>query len=54
MTTECCAQTRLFFYVTIWDVNNHAPVFVNAPYVVNISEVQFFDHITALCLKKGQ
>jgi len=32
----------LWFYIVIVDINDNAPVFVNAPYVVNISEVQYF------------
>jgi len=30
----------LVFYIAIWDVNDNAPVFINPPYVVNISEVK--------------
>ena len=33
------------FYIIIWDINNNAPVFVDAPYIVNISEVKFFLNI---------
>jgi len=35
-------QQVLMFYITIWDINDNAPVFVDAPYVVNMSEVKFF------------
>jgi len=36
----CCVQVVLVFYIAIWDVNDNAPVFINPPYVVNISEVK--------------
>jgi len=42
---DCSVQTVLRFYIAILDINDNAPVFVNAPYVVNISEV-CLNHMT--------